>query len=182
MRRSRPAEAVTPLPGRRPSLDLRPVRVYFSKTVRRPPDHRSAVTVTTWRVAAALMAALWTLVPAATALHGAVEAHAYCQEHDAFEEGRGHAGSIARGGDTAQDGGDAARVATAPDVAGGDAHAPCAFARAVLADAAPAVPAASVSGPAPAILPLRLPASRVPAPRAVPLLAVAPKSSPPVRA
>jgi hypothetical protein len=37
------------------------------------------------RLVAGVLAAIWLLVPVAAAVHGTVEAHEYCAEHQAFE-------------------------------------------------------------------------------------------------
>ena len=123
------------------------------------------------RTIAAAIALLWAAVPLASAIHGAVESHEYCLEHNAFE----HAG--ATHDHDHGDGADDLLHAEEQDAEHG--HAPCAFGdacfRAALVVAASDAPVTAPARPAPqpAV------ASQTDAP-VVPVLAVAPKSSPPV--
>ncbi len=114
------------------------------------------------------LVALWLTLPLASFAHGDDHAHRFCAEHGTIEEG---AASAAH-----SDG--AAGLAWMKDVAAdADVHAPCPVATAPTRDAQVewTVPPASPVQAAPALLP------EPPAPgyAALPLLALAPKASPP---
>ncbi|MCP3057360.1 hypothetical protein LXT21_01060 [Myxococcus sp. K38C18041901] len=126
------------------------------------------------RACAATLAVLWLALPLVGALHSGEHAHRYCAEHRAFEEldDEGLLASFARPGTESA-------VALADGEAGGDSHARCALAWAQ---------ARQVEF-LPSGLLLTLPPSRqllllgesVGEGCGVPLLALAPKGSPPGR-
>ncbi len=113
---------------------------------------------------------LWIALPVVGAIHGAHEQHVYCAEHGALEELRG--GSAAGTSDLPESVIDAG--APAPDE-----HEACAFSHVVPCKAA-ARPSLTWHRLPPAAQPCVAPvASSDTCP--IPLLALAPKSSPPVR-
>lgn len=115
----------------------------------------------TVRICAAALALLWGLVPAIGAVHGAVEAHAYCLEHQAFEH-------VEHGHDHSE--------GTQLTPEHGDEHGQCAFGDMCLFtashDAVEAVAPVAPAGDTPDV------ASQLETP-VIAILAVAPKSSPP---
>jgi hypothetical protein len=122
------------------------------------------------RIPAIAVAMLWVAGPALEVIHDAHTAHVYCAEHGAFEDAGKQAGAAASS---------TAGSATMAREADGrsESHAACAFKA-----SAPCSPA-GCEGPDAAIVPrhpeteLRPFASLHPSP--IPLLSVAPKSSPP---
>jgi hypothetical protein len=120
------------------------------------------------RTLAGLVAALWILFPCFADLHGKRERHRYCVQHGAFED-VDDAGGAGSPNDASS------RLAPAP--ARGPAHHPCAFVQAAPARVAGAL-TAGLGELAPRLTEAtRLP--RSPGRRPIPLLLVAPKSSPP---
>lgn len=123
------------------------------------------------RACAAALALLWALVPVAAAVHGALEAHTYCVEHNALE----HDGAHGADHDHELAPCDALRE---EDATVFGTHAACALGEAVFRDAArvsvapTVVPAPALDAPVVAIASPDTPAARAP-------LSVAPKTSPP---
>jgi hypothetical protein len=130
----------------------------------------------TLRLLALALAGLWVLLPVASALHDGDHAHRYCAEHGAVEEvgealasdGEGSADESAGGLDVAGDG------------QGSEEHVDCAFAFVHgLGDGAELVTAGPVVGDA-EVASSGLSSGRRGV-RGLPVLAVAPKGSPPQR-
>ncbi len=124
------------------------------------------------RFTAGFLAALWIAAPLAAVLHGETERHRFCPEHGVFEDVEDQGGADRHEGE-------AAPGVSAADRGAASAHHVCAFAQATLADAREGDTAAARREPA-RPSPLRALAS-VDRP-AIPLLRVAPKSSPPLQA
>ncbi len=117
------------------------------------------------RILAGILAALWIVVPVASAVHGAIEAHQFCVEHQAFEhESHGH--------EHAEDG---TQVHAQHEA--GDDHAACAFDDAALRNAPPALADIAVVVPPATTATATAPAAHGPA---ADVLAAAPKTSPPL--
>ena len=116
---------------------------------------------------AAALAAVWLAMPALAAVHGAVDAHEYCAEHQAFEHRTVGSDSIG-----AHDDG-----VSVEDVAAQDRHDDCTFDDALLRDGLrSALLAFDVARPCPTIA---LAGPRADAARPLAILASAPKTSPP---
>jgi hypothetical protein len=132
---------------------------------------------TSRRYTATLLVALWVLPWVMALVHSQEHAHRYCPEHQAFEDtakGSGQAASQAQG--------DLAQLTAVPVPTGAPqlAHESCPLPAAGLRDEAPnPEPLAVIS----ACLAVSRPATAPPrALSSVPILATAPKSSPPARA
>jgi hypothetical protein len=121
-----------------------------------------------WRASAIAMAVVWMLVPALAAVHGVETEHNYCAEHEAFEHG-----------DLAVAAGDDTSGTTATDgTPVSEQHEACAFSnllRRDLSDSSTGDVAVAAAVSAPADQPWIDQTDR----RQLPVLASAPKASPP---
>lgn len=118
------------------------------------------------RIATALLAAYWLLTVVLAALHGGLDRHTYCPEHQTFEE------------QNAQIVGHKAVAAPSVDSASGARHDGCPFADCI--HGRPGAPSAAPRATA-TVSAVRavIPRSPTPPPPAVPILLTAPKGSPP---
>jgi hypothetical protein len=121
------------------------------------------------RVPAAVLAAMWLLSPLVSAVHGALAEHRYCARHGSFEE----VGASSRAERWADDGPARVTVAFA-----GEHHA-CAFGDVIPCGAARLAPPSGQAPPCAGATPPVIASIDL---SPIPILAFAPKSSPPVLA
>ncbi len=120
------------------------------------------------RLVAGALAALWLALPVATAVHGTLEAHEFCAEHQSFEH-------VSDRGSSASYDGDAISTTVSPDV-----HEDCSFDDALLRTARTVrqLPVVTAVAAQDICVPVCAPVEHV----AAAVLSTAPKTSPPTLA